>query len=115
MRNWINVRLLLALASINELTSRSVECLLSLPQYDSGVVLFMAFTLGIGLDENRGERVLKLNKSLYGLKQLSTNRFDPIKTGLERRGYHQYQVDPSVLYRKDSVILTCVDYSVIFS
>ena len=31
------------------------------------------------------------------------------KTGLERRGYHKSQVDPCVLYRKYSVILTYVD------
>ena len=35
--------------------------------------------------------------------------------GLERRGYHSYQVDPSVFYREDSVISTYVDDFVIVS
>ena len=39
----------------------------------------------------------------------------PSKTGLERSGCHQYQVDTCVFYIKDSVILTYVDYCVIVS
>ena len=38
-----------------------------------------------------------------------------LKNGLERRGYHQSQVDPCVFYRKDSVILTYIHYCVIVS
>ena len=38
---------------------------------------------------------------------------DLIKTGLENRGYHQYQVEPCVFYRKDSFILTYVDNFII--
>ena len=56
-----------------------------------------------------------LNKSLYGINQASGNWFNLLRTGIERRGYYQYQVEPCVFYRKDSVILTCVYYSVIVS
>ena len=59
--------------------------------------------------------MLKLDKSQYGLMKASANWFDPLKTGLERRGYNQYQVDPCVFYRKYSVILTYVDNCVIVS
>ena len=59
--------------------------------------------------------VLKLNKSIYGLNQASEHWFDQLKTGLESRGYHQSQVYPFVFDRKDSVILTNFDDSVIFS
>ena len=37
------------------------------------------------------------------------------KTGLERRCCHKYQVDPCVIYRKDSVILNYVDDCIIVS
>ena len=57
----------------------------------------------------------KDKKSLYGIKQGIKNWFDTIRTGLERRGYHQYQVNPCVFYRKDPVILTYSDYCVIVS
>ena len=75
----------------------------------------MEIYLVTGVDKNRGERFLKLNKSLYGLKQSIKNWFDLIKTGIERMGYHRSQFDPCVFYRKDSVILTYVDYCVIVS
>ena len=67
------------------------------------------------VDRNRGEWVLKLNKSLLVINQASANRSDLIKTDLERRYYHQYKVDPFVFYRKKSVILTDVDDCVIVS
>ena len=49
------------------------------------------------------------------MNQASEDWFDLIKTGIERRGYHRYQFDPCVFYRKDSVILTYVDNSLIVS
>ena len=52
---------------------------------------------------------------LYWLKKASENWSDLLKKGIERRGYLQYQVDPSVFYRKDSFISTYVDDCVIFS
>ena len=49
---------------------------------------FMNISLGIEVDEKRGEWVLKLNKSLYETKQTSENWFYITKTNIERRGYH---------------------------
>ena len=63
---------------------------LPLQKYDLYVDVFMELHLGMGVDGNRGEWVLKLNKSLYGIKQANENWFDPLKTGLERRGFNQY-------------------------
>ena len=85
------------------------------PQTDPYVDVFMEITSGMGVYINIGEWVLNLNKSLYGIKKASANWFDLIKTGIERRVYHQYQVEPCVFYRKDSVILTCFYCCVIVS
>ena len=38
--------------------------------------------------------MLKFNKSLYIINQAVVNWFDLLNNGLERRGYHKYQVDP---------------------
>ena len=65
---------------------------LDFPQYDLDVDVFMDIPLGMVFDENIGEWVLKLKKSIYGLKQANKNWFDPLKTGLERRGCHNYLV-----------------------
>ena len=109
----MGVRSLLAKESIHELPSRSIVFLLAFPQSELDVDIFIDLTLVMGVDRNRGEWVLKLDKSIYGLKK--ENWFDLIKTDLERRGYHQPQVDSCLFYRKDSVILTYVDDCVIVS
>ena len=51
--SWIIVRFLLAIASINELTSRYIYFLLSSPQADLDVDVFIDITLGMVVDGNR--------------------------------------------------------------
>ena len=113
--NWIIVRSLLAIASIHEFPIRSIDFVLAFTQDDLYVYVFVGIHLGMGVDGNRVEWVLKLNKSIYGIKEASENRFDILKNDLERRGYHQSQVDPCLFYIKDSVILTYFYYFVIVS
>ena len=113
--NWIILGSLLAIASIQKLTSISIEFVLAFPQFDLDVNVFMNPPLEMRVDGNRGEWVLKLNKSLYVIKKASKYWFDLPGPGLERRGYHQYIVDPCVFYIKDSIILTYVDDFVIFT
>ena len=84
-------------------------------QYYLDMYVFLDIPLGVGADRNRGEWVLNLNKSVYGLNKSSANWFDLLKTGIERRSYHQSQVNPCVFCRKDSFILTYVDDCVIVS
>ena len=104
---------MLAILSIYQFPRISIDLALAFPQVELDVDVFMELPLGMWVDVNRGEWVLKLNKSLYGLKKASANWFDLIKTGLKRRGYHQSIVDPWLFYRKYSVILTYVDDCVI--
>ena len=100
---------------MHEFPRRPIVFELPFPQTDPDVDVFMEITSGMGVYVNIGEWVLNLNKSLYGIKKASANWFDLLKTGIERRFYHQYQVEPCVFYRKDSVILTCFYYCVIVS
>ena len=113
--NCIIVRSILDTASIHEFTSKSIDFVLAFSEADLDVDVFMDIPLVIGFDRNRVDWVIKLNKSLYGIKQASANWFDILKTSLERGGYHQSQVDSCVFYRKYSVILTYVDNCVIVS
>ena len=75
--------------------------------------IFTNVSLGMGVDGSRVQWILNINKSLYGLDQANENWFDPLKTGLEKRGCHQSLVEPCVIYRKYSVISTYVDDCVI--
>ena len=67
---------LLAISSIHELPSISIEFYLDFTQVDLDMDVFTEITLRMGISGNRGEWVLKSNKSLYGIKQASTNWFD---------------------------------------
>ena len=95
------MRFLISIAIVHEFPSRPVDCIPAFPLSEIYVDVFMDIPLGMIVDLNRGEWVLKLNKSLYGINKSSENWFDPLKTGLERIFYHQYQVDPYVFYRNE--------------
>jgi hypothetical protein len=64
-------------------------------------------------DGDRRRYVLKLNKSLYGLKQAGYNWFKKLRKGLITRNFIQSQVDKCVFFRKDCIVLTYVDDCII--
>ena len=61
---------------MHELPRILIDIVLDFPQYELDVYVFMHLPLGIIFDGNRGEWVLKLNKSLFGLNQASESWFD---------------------------------------
>ena len=66
--NLISVRSLLSIESIHELQSISIDFLPAFPQSDLYLDVFVELPLGMRVGRNKGEWVLKLNKSLYGLR-----------------------------------------------
>ena len=69
--NWISVRSLLAIASIHEFPSRSIDFVLAFPQADLDVDIFIEIPLAMVVDINRGEWVLKLkNHFMESSKQV---------------------------------------------
>ncbi len=73
--------------------------------------------LPIGFDapeeENCRSYVLKLNKSLYRLKQTGYNWFAKLSNGLQDRGFVQSSIDPCVFFNHKCIILTYVDDCII--
>ena len=59
--------------------------------------------------------VLKLNKSLYGLKQGSNNWFEKLKKGSIDRQFSQSQVDPCVFMGSGCIVMTYVDDCIIIA
>ncbi len=57
--------------------------------------------------------ILKLNKSLYGLKQASFNWYEKLKTGLMDRGFTPSKIDPCIYLKEGMMILTYVDDCII--
>ena len=73
--NMLSVRLLLAISHLHDLETQSIDFVLAFPQADLDVDVWMELPDGMnpeGVDKkDRWKYVLKLNKSLYGLKQAS--------------------------------------------
>ena len=101
---------------LNDLEARSIDFTLAFPQADLDVDVYMELPVGFDNDGYKGKHVLKLNKSLYGLKQAAYNWCQLLKSGLESRGYeHQSSTDNCVFLSKDSIVLVYVDNCNIFS
>jgi hypothetical protein len=75
----------------------------------------MELPLGFDAPDNESRKfyVLRLNKSLYGLKQAGYNWFAKLSNGLEDRGFVQSSVDPCVFFGKGCIFLTYVDDCII--
>ena len=114
--NWLSVRTLLIVSILNDLDARSIDFTLAFPQADLDVDVFMELPVGFDHEGSKGKYVIKLNKSLYGLKQAAHNWFQLLKSGLEARGYEQQsETDQCVFLGKNSIVLVYVDDCIIFS
>ena len=65
--NWASIRILLAVAKIQGLLSKSIDFVLAFPQADLEVPVYMELPLGFDAPDNGIRRfyVLRLSKSLY--------------------------------------------------
>jgi hypothetical protein len=115
--NWISVRFLLILAELLGLETKALDFVLAFPQADLDVPIYMEIPIGVSVDgvHQNKQYVLRLLKSLYGLKQASSNWYSCLKQGLEDRGFKESQGDPCVFIRKDMIILVYVDDCVLVS
>eukprot|EP00957_Ditylum_brightwellii_P178546 13600462-Ditylum_brightwellii.AAC.1 len=86
--NWITVRTLLAVATIHNLPTECIDFALAFPQAKLDIDVFME--LPIGIDPPNGANpkayVLKLNRSIYALKQSSLNWFNLLSGALQKKG-----------------------------
>ena len=75
----------------------------------------MELPLGFDAPNNESQKhyVLRLNKSLYGLKQAGYIWFAKLSNGLQDRGFVPSSVDPCVFFGKDCIVLTYVDDCII--
>ncbi len=76
----------------------------------------MELPVGIVVDQfpaNSRGYVLKLNKSLYGLKQASLNWFEKLKQGLTDRGFKPSGINPCLYLKHNMVLITYVDDCII--
>ena len=84
MVSWAAARLLLSIASLNKISTRSIDFVLAFPQADLEEPIHMELPAGFNPEdeESKKGRVLKVVKNLYGLKNASLNWFEKLKEGL---------------------------------
>ncbi len=111
--NWISVRTVLAIATIHDLPSFSIDFVLAYPQADLDVPVYMELPIGFESPKGvPGDYFLSLNKSLYGLKQTAVICFECLKGGLDAHDFFQSNLDPCELYKEGMVVLVCLDYCI---
>jgi hypothetical protein len=106
--NWISVRLLLILAILHGLETKSIDFVLAFPQADLDTNVFMELPYGFQYGF-KGQYVLKLKKNLYGLKSASITWFNFMCKGLEAEGFVKSEIDQCVFLRDDCILLVYVD------
>jgi hypothetical protein len=113
--NWTSVSILLAVAKIYGLSSKSIDFVLAFPQAYLEVLVYMKLLLGFDASDNESQKfyMLRLNKSLYGLKQAEHNWFAKLSSGLQDRGFVLSSVDPSKSFGKNCTVLRYVDNCII--
>ena len=114
----LTVRLILIIAKLHKLDSKAIDFVLAFPQADLKEDIWMSLPVGFQVDgqtEDDSDRnyVLKLNKSLYGLKQASFNWYEKLKTSLEARGFKPSDIDPCLYLGNGMMILTYVNDCII--
>ena len=109
--SWSTVRLLLILSIVLGLATKQVDYTLAFVQADLNEEVFCEMPKGF----ERPGYVLKLKKSVYGLRQSPLNFFNCLKKALEDRGFVQSKNEPCLFISKKVICLTYVDDCLFFA
>ncbi len=124
--NWQTVRLMLILSVILGLSTKQVDYTCAFlhapidrdPDWDQLTAAEQA-KRGVFVDMPRGfsepGKVLRLKKSLYGLKQSPRNFFQHLKTNLEQAGFVSTEIDPCLFVSDRVICLVYVDDTLLYS
>ncbi len=114
---WASIWLLLIIAKIHGLKSKSIDFVLAFPQANLDIPVYVELPAGINPPNvSYGDRccyLLTLNKSLYGLKQAGYTCFEKLCKGLITCDFIQSQVDKCIFFQKDCIILMYVNNCII--
>ena len=114
---WSTVRLMLVLSLTLGLASKQVDYVSAFCQAPIDEDVYVNLPKGWrrlnelgGLKENfKADHVLKLKRSVYGLKQSPKNFFHLLKTNLLAVGFTQSSFDPCLFISSDVICVTYVD------
>ena len=113
--NWASVRLLLALSHIFGLESKSIDFVLAFPQAVLETEVYMEIPQGFDRVYDSDSYVLKLVRSIYGLKHSNYNFYQKLRNALRARNIHPCSTDNCVYVSKQLILIVYVDDILIFS
>ena len=105
---WSTVRMLLTFVLANDWVTRQVDYTNVFAQADINEEVYVEPPKDFGSKSGEA-RVLKLNKSLYGLRQAPRTFFEKLRAGLLERGFRQSNVDHCLFMKRDMVCVVYVD------
>ena len=121
--SWSTVRLIIAIALLNDWHMQSIDFVLAFPQAPVKTDIYMQppkvpynFVIPDLPDRrDRHTNVYKLLKNLYGLKDASKTWFDYLRNGLEKRGWVRSEVDECLFTKNGIILVVYVDDAILIS
>ena len=111
---WMNVKIMLTIAAIENLLTKSIDFVLAYPQSDLEVDIYMELPQGFNVGPKSGRCVLKLQKNLYSLKQAGHNWSEKLSSTFGNLSINPIKVDPCVFIGDDIIVLVYVDDCFVF-
>ena len=106
--SWSSVRILMTLAKLHNLHTKSIDFVQAFPQAKVKSTIFLQTPPGVELTGDK-EMVLRLIKNLYGLKDAGLTWFEHLSQGLSSMGFRPTLSDPCIFVRGSSILVLYVD------
>ena len=121
--SWNTVRLLIVMALLNEWHMQSIDFILAFPQAPVKTDIYMKppkvpsdfIIQDLPPPTDRFNKVYKLIKNLYGLKDAGKTWFEFLRQGLEKRRWQRSQVDECLFTKKGIMLIVYVDDAILIS
>ena len=110
---WSTVRMLLTMVLSKGWTTKQVDYTNAFAQADLADEVYLEQPRGFSAVRNHVDNVLKLRKSLYGLRQAPRTFFEKLKAGLLERGFTQSEHDLCLFMKKDVICVVYVDDTIL--
>jgi hypothetical protein len=109
--NWTTVRFLLMMSILLGLETKQVDYVAAFVQADIDTTVYVEMPRGFA----QQGKVLKLKKSLYGLKQSPRNHFNNLSAKLKALGFQSCDADPCLFVSDRCICLVYVDDTLLFA
>jgi len=124
--SWSTVRMLLTMASLHGWCSSQIDFAQAFTQPPIAEDIHMRIPQGWYVQNGTlhqhpnpkfrdTDHFIKLEKSLYGIKQAARAWFHFLEPGLLKLGFRASEVDPCLFYRDDCIVALYVDDCLVFS